>query len=101
MDSQPVMQKNQKAELPPMKLYLMDIDETTKHESSRNVRHPAMTWPFSKIVSGRSGTSKTNLLANLFLGDKSEHIYKGWKRGTRYIKCNDLIVCGYHPDKPK
>ncbi|CAG8760821.1 2038_t:CDS:1, partial [Acaulospora morrowiae] len=37
MDSQSVMQKNRKKELPPMKLYLMDMDEATKHESSRNV----------------------------------------------------------------
>ncbi|PKY35778.1 hypothetical protein RhiirB3_457126, partial [Rhizophagus irregularis] len=28
------MQKNQKTGLPPMKLYLMDMDEATKHESS-------------------------------------------------------------------
>ena len=35
MDFQPDTQKNQKTELPPMKLYLMDMDETTKHESSQ------------------------------------------------------------------
>ena len=74
MDSQSVMQKNRKKELPPMKLFLMDMDEATKHESSRNVGHPAMTWPFSKLVTGRSGTGKTNLLANLVLGDKAEYI---------------------------
>ena len=35
MHSQSVIQKNQKTGLPPMKLYLMDMDEATKHESSR------------------------------------------------------------------
>ncbi|CAG8520360.1 10910_t:CDS:2 [Ambispora gerdemannii] len=40
--------------LPPMKLYLMDIDEANKHESIRNVGHPAMSWPFSKVVIGKS-----------------------------------------------
>src|SRR5215469_7002055 len=101
MSSQSDTQKNRKKELPPMKLYLMDMDEATKHESSRNVGHPAMTWPFSKVITGKSGTGKTNLSANLVTGDKGEHIYKRQKGGSRYIKCDDLIVCGYHPDEPK
>ena len=84
-----------------MKLYLMDMDEATKHESSWNVGHPAMLWPFAMLVTGRSDIGKTNLLANLILGDKSEHIYKRQKGKSRYIRCNDLIVCGYHPDEPK
>jgi Poxvirus A32 protein len=85
-----------------MKLYLMDIDEATKHESSRIQSHPASpSWPFSMLVTGKSGSGKTNILANLFLGDKAECIYKGKKGGSRYIACDDLIVCGYHPDEPK
>jgi hypothetical protein len=35
MDSQSDTQKNQKTGLPPMKLRLLDMDEVTKHESSR------------------------------------------------------------------
>ena len=119
MDSKSVIQKNRKKEilqsrplgdspnhglsrLPPMKLYLMDMDEATKHESSRNVGHPASpSWPFSMLITGKSGSGKTNILANLFLGDKAEYIYKGKKGGSRYIACDDLIVCGYHPDEPK
>ena len=53
------------------------------------------------IVTGKSGSGKTNILANLFLGDKAEYIYKGKNGGRRYISCDDLIVCGYHPDEPK
>jgi len=79
----------------------MDMDEATKHESSRNVGHPAITWPFSKVFTGRSGTGKTNILGNLFVGDKGECLYKEKKGGSRYIQCDDLIVCGYHPDEPK
>src|SRR6185312_16677642 len=110
MDSQSVIQKNRKKEilqsrplgdssnhglpsLPPMKLYLMDMDEATKHESSRNVGHPAITWPFSKVFTGKSGTGKTNILGNLFVGDKGECIYKGKRGGSRYVQCDDLIVC--------
>ena len=43
MDSQSDTQKNQKTGLPPMKLRLLDMDEVTKHESSRNIGHPAIT----------------------------------------------------------
>jgi hypothetical protein len=102
MDSRSDMQKNQKTGLPPIKLFLMDMDEVTKHESSQIQSHPASpSWPFSMLVTRKSGSGKTNILANLFLSDKAEYIYKGKKGGSRYIACNDLIVCGYHPDKPK
>src|SRR6266498_3825350 len=102
MDSQSVMRKNQKIGLPPMKLYLMDIDEATKHESSQIQSHPASpSWPFSMLVTRKSGSGKTNILANLFLGNKAKCIYKGKKGGSRYIACDDLIVCGYHPNEPK
>jgi DNA helicase HerA-like ATPase len=60
-----------------------------------------MSWTFAKLVIGRSGTGKTNLLGNLVLGDKGEHIHNGQEGGSRYIRCDDLIVCGYHPDEPK
>src|SRR5256885_3438379 len=102
MHSQSDTQKNQKTGLPPMKLYLMDMDEATKHESSQIQSHLASpSWPFSMLVTGKSGSGKTNILANLFLGNKAECIYKGKKGGSRYIACDDLIVCGYHPDEPK
>ena len=96
------MQKNPKIGLPPMKLYLMDMDETIKHTSSQAKGYKALPdWPFSIIITGRSSIGKTNLLANLVLGDKGEYIQKKRKGGFRYICCDDLIVCSYHPDKPK
>uniref|UniRef100_U9UP12 Uncharacterized protein n=1 Tax=Rhizophagus irregularis (strain DAOM 181602 / DAOM 197198 / MUCL 43194) TaxID=747089 RepID=U9UP12_RHIID len=98
---QSTIQKRSKTEIPPMKLRLLNMDEVTEHESSRNVGHPAMTWTFAMVVTGKSGTGKTNLLANLVLGDKDEYMQKGKKGGSRYIRCDDLIICGYHPDEPK
>src|SRR6266542_1590315 len=96
------MQKNQKTELPPIKFFLIDMDETTKHISSRVKGHEASpNCPFSMVVTGKSEIGKTNILANLFLGNIPEYIYKGKKGGSRYIVCDDLIVCGYHPDEPK
>ncbi|GBC01053.1 hypothetical protein RclHR1_40440001 [Rhizophagus clarus] len=58
-------------------------------------------------VIGTNESGKTNILGNLFLGTKAEYICKGKKGpkgtsyGSRYIACDDLIVCGYHPDEPK
>ncbi len=78
------------------------MDETIKHESSRIQSHPtSSSWPFSMPVIRKSGSGKTNILVNLFLGNKAEYIYKGKKGGSRYIACNDLIVCGYYPDESK
>ena len=68
------MQKNQKTEIPPMKLFFMDMDEAYIIPSESHEASP--DWPFSILVTGRSGTGKTNLLANLVLEYKSEHIYK-------------------------
>ena len=108
MGSQSDTQKNQKTGLPPMKLYLMDMDEATKHESFRIQSHPASPlWPFRMPVIRMSGSGKTNILGNLFLDTKAECICKGKKGpkgtsyGSRYIAYDDLIVCGYYPDELK
>jgi len=62
-----------------MKLYLMDMDEATMHESSRNVGHPAITWPFSKVFTDRSGTGKTNI-PGIFLLVTKVNVYIKRKR---------------------
>src|ERR1044072_9501084 len=101
MHFQSNIQKNQKTGLLLMKLRLLDMDKVTKHESSRNIGHPTMAWPFRKLVIGKSGLGKTNLLGNLVLGDKDEYVQRKEEGGSCYIKCDNLIVCGYHPDEPK
>src|SRR5688500_14447144 len=52
-------------------------------------------------VTGKSSSGKINILANLFLSNKAECIYKGKKGNFRYITCDDLIIYGYHPDELK
>jgi hypothetical protein len=45
-----------------MKLYLMDMDEATKHESSQIQSHPASpSWIFRMLVTRKSGSGKTNI----------------------------------------
>ena len=68
-----------------MKLYLMDMDEVTKHESSQNVEHSAMSWPFARLVTGRSSTGKTNLLVNLILGIKVNTYIKDKKANPNIL----------------
>ncbi len=85
-----------------MKLYFMDMDEATKYKSFQIQSHlMSPSWTFSMLVIGKNGSGKTNILANHFFDDKAECIYKGKKSDSRYIACDDLIVCDYHPDEPK
>ena len=53
------------------------------------------------LVTGKSKSGKTNILANIFLGNKAECIYKGKKGRSRYIAYDNLIVCSYHSDELK
>ncbi|CAG8455882.1 17096_t:CDS:2 [Cetraspora pellucida] len=58
---------------------MQNIDKANKHVVSHCQFHLASpTWPFRMIVTGKSRS-----------GDR------------RYISCDNLIVCGYHPDEPK
>ena|SRR5688572_20914804 len=52
------------------------------------------------IVSGRNGTGKTNLLANFILSNKDEYVQRGKKGESRYIRCDNLIVCSKAPHEP-
>ncbi len=53
------------------------------------------------LVTRKSGSNKTNILANFFLDNKAKCIYKNKKGRSRYIACDDLIVCDYHPNELK
>ncbi|PKY51991.1 hypothetical protein RhiirA4_469344 [Rhizophagus irregularis] len=46
--------------------------------------HLVMTWPFSKLVTGESGSGKTNLLGNLVLDDKDEYVQRG-EEGSKSV----------------
>ncbi|PKB94940.1 hypothetical protein RhiirA5_437725 [Rhizophagus irregularis] len=51
-----------KTGLPPMKLYLMDMDKATRHKSSQIQSHSASpSWPFLMLVTGKSGLALIEL----------------------------------------
>ena len=52
-------------------------------------------WPFHIVVTGSSYSEKTNMVINLILGNKLQHMFKG-KKEDRYIKNDDLILVEKH-----
>lgn len=89
-----------------MKLYLYDIDEARPSKSG-DPHVPQL--PFRMLLSGSSGSGKTNMLINLLLGDKLVNYcrnqdaqrVKSPTLGQRYINCNDVLLVGKHLDEPK
>ncbi|CAG8555237.1 22119_t:CDS:2, partial [Cetraspora pellucida] len=58
-------------------------------------------WPFTMLITERTSTSKTNILANLVFRNKSEHIYKEQKEEAQYIRYDDLIIANCYTDDIK
>lgn len=57
----------------------------------------APTWPFRMVVSGSSGSRKTENIVNLIMGTKKADK----ENGSRYILCNDVVLIAKFPDEPK
>ncbi|RGB42045.1 hypothetical protein C1646_751514 [Rhizophagus diaphanus] len=99
----------------------MELENTLAKKKDELMRHISKTSSESKqnkAIGGDKGLEKEELkdrttsyeirllnmdevTKNLVLSDKDEYVQRREEGGSHYIKCDDLIICGYHPDKSK
>ena len=81
-----------------MEYYIYHLNET---KNTKNINHSAsLAFPFRLLICGKSDSEKTNMILNLLLGNKIQHLYKE-KKGNQYVKNNNLVLIGKHTHEPK